>query len=540
MQFFPHEEREFFLLAYSAATTDTFRNRQTKGIRHLYRAGMRTMTTPRKGRHERYLVARYRWVPVALLVLISGCQIPPAQPSGCTPATANAPRHRVLMRQLLCDTGAEIAHHPLRAGRMMLAGEAAWLCSAGRGIFGKRLGMCLHGTPPPLCPCADGLDPALIETGLQPMAVQLYRDGGAALAVLEQLIDSAQCRIDVLMYIWEDDAVGRSIAERLAAAAAAGRRVRVLVDGGANLIFAPSPATDPLPDSLPSIPSRQEKPKTAGEVNGVVCWLAQQPGVELIRIRNPCAHFDHRKLVLIDGQAAWAGGRNFTQPGFFVRHDLSLTMQGPLVVSWQTMFENYWREQGGKPECIQPPASKTPVPPIVANAAGRLVENTPTHHSLRQALYHAIDHARHFVYLENPYLTDNGVIVKLARARRRGVDVRILFTIQSDTTSINHTNKVTANRLLAAGVRVYLYPGRIHTKAALVDGCWGYVGSGNFDLLSLYRNYELGVVFGPSPILDELYQMLFQPDFNPDWELHTPLPLTAADYVYEMLAAFFL
>jgi cardiolipin synthase len=504
------------------------------------------MTTQTKGRPERHPVAGQRWLPAALLLLlpsISACQTPPAQPSGCTPATVNAPRHRALTRQILCDTGAEIVHHPLRAGRTMLAGEAAWFCSAGRGIFGKRLGMCLHGMPPPLCPPqigGDGLDPALIETGLQPMAVQLYREGGAALAAVEQLIDSAQCRIDVLMYIWEDDAVGQGIAQHLAAAAAAGRRVRVLVDGGANLIFAPSPATDPLPGSPPTIPSRREKPKTAGEVNGAVCWLAHQPGVELIRIRNPCAHFDHRKLVLIDGQSAWSGGRNFTQPGFFVRHDLSLTMQGPLVGQLQEGFENYWLDQGGKPECSPASTGQAPVPPIVANAAGRLVENAPTNHSLRQALYHAIDHARSFIYLENPYLTDNGVIVKLARARRRGVDVRILFTIQSDTSSINHTNKVTANRLLAAGVHVYLYPGRVHTKAALIDGCWGYVGSGNFDLLSLYRNRELGVVFGPGPILEDLYQLLFQPDFNPDWELHSPLPLTAADCVYEMLAAFFL
>jgi cardiolipin synthase len=497
------------------------------------------MTLVTKHHHQRRVVSYCCALP-ALLLCISGCQLPPAQPSGCTPYTANTSRHRVLTRQILCDTGAEIVQHPLRAGRTLLAGEAAWFSSAGRGIFGKRLGMRLHGMPPQLCSYSDGFDPALIEPGLQPAAVQLYRDGGEALAALEQLIDSAQFRIDVIMFIWEDDAVGESIAHRLAAAAAANRRVRILVDGGANLIFAPSPATDPLPGSPPSVPSRQEKPKTAGEVNGAVCWLAHQPGVELIRIRNPCAHFDHRKLVLIDGKAAWAGGRNFTQPGFFVRHDISLTMQGPLVAQWQTMFENYWHEQGGKPECIRPQTGETPAPPIVANAAARLVENAPTHHSLRQSLYHAIDHANRFVYLENPYLTDNGVIVKLARARRRGVDVRILFTIQSDTSSINHTNKVTANRLLAAGVRVYLYPGRVHTKAALIDGCWGYVGSGNFDLLSLYRNHELGVVFGPGPILYDLNQVLFQPDFNPDWELHAPLPLTVADYAYEMMAAFFL
>ncbi|HTU20609.1 MAG TPA: phosphatidylserine/phosphatidylglycerophosphate/cardiolipin synthase family protein [Gemmataceae bacterium] len=494
------------------------------------------MTTQGRGRLDRHLVVRSSWLPAALL-LLSGCQVSPAKPSGCTPATADAKRSHVLARQILCDTGAEIVHHPLRAGRTVLADQAAWLGSASRGIFGKRLGMRLHAVPP-LCPCPEGIDPSLIEAGLQPAAVQLYRDGGEALGVLEQMIDSAQCSIDVIIYIWEEDALGWSVARHLAARASPTRRVRILIDGGANLIFAPSPATDPPPGAPPSTPSRQEKPKTAGEVNRVVCWLAQQPCVELVRIRNPCAHFDHRKLVLIDGRCAWAGGRNFTQPGFFVRHDLTFTMQGPLVAEWQTMFESYWREQGGKPACLPPcPAGK---PDLPANAEGYLVENAPTHHSLRRALYHAIDRARGFVYLENPYLTDNGVITKLARARRRGVDVRILFTIQSDSPSINHTNKVTANRLLAAGVRVYLYPGRVHTKAALVDGCWAYLGSGNFDLLSLHRNHELGVVFGPGPIIRDIDQVLFQPDFNPSWELHAPLPLTVQDYAYEILAAFFL
>lgn len=496
------------------------------------------MTTQARGREEYRLVTQICWLQAGLFVLlVCGCQTPPAQLSGCTLKTANANRDRVLLHQILRDTGAEIVHRPMQAGRIALADQAAWFGSIGRGIFGKRIAMRLHGLPPG-SPCPDGPDPASMETGLQPASVQLYRDGGAALAVLERMIDSAQARIDVLMYTWEDDAVGWDIARRLAAAAAANRRVRVLVDGGANLIFAPSPADDPPAPGSAASPSRRDKPKTAGEVNRVVCWLAQQPCVELVRIRNPCAHFDHRKLVLIDGQCAWAGGRNFTHTAFFVRHDISFTMQGPLVAEWQAVFETYWREQGGKPGCA--PDRLAGILDLPANAAGRLVENTPTQHSLRHALYHAIDQARSFVYLENPYLTDNGVITKLARARRRGVDTRIIFTIQSDTTSINHTNKVTANRLLAAGVRVYLYPGRVHTKAALIDGCWAYLGSGNFDLLSLHRNHELGVVFGSGPILSEINQVLFQPDLNPDWELHAPLPLTCQDYAYEMLAAFFL
>ena len=470
----------------------------------------------------------------ALLLLAAGCQAPPAEVGGCTPRSHTANRYGVLTRQVLCDTAEEIAYHPLRAGRIVVADEVGWFDSIGRGILGKRLAMRLHGASPSLPDCSVPLDPALLETNLQPAGVQLYRDGGTALAVLERLIDSASCRIDVLMYLWEDDPVGWEIAHHLAAWAAPGRRVRILIDGGANFTFVPQDATDSSAQSSSSPPT--ERLVTAGEANAVVCWLARQPGIEIVRIRNPFGHFDHRKLVLIDGQAAWAGGRNFSHAAFFVRHDVTFTLLGPLVAQLQEGFENYWRDQGGKPAC---PAATTP-PLAAANAAGRLVENTPTEHSLRHALYHALDHARRTVWMENPYFTDNGVICKLAQARRRGVDTRVVLTIRSDSQSISHANRVTTNRLLAAGVRVYLYPGRVHTKSAVVDGCWAYLGSGNFDLLSLRRNHELGVVFAPGPVIEELETTLFQPDFNPDWELHEPLPLTCADYYYEMLAALLL
>lgn len=471
----------------------------------------------------------------ALLMLVAGCQVPPAEVGGCTPRSHTANRYGVLTRQVLCDTAEEIAYHPLRAGRTVAADGVGWFASAGRGIVGKRLAMHLHGAPSSVSDRSTPLDPALLETNLQPAGVHLYHDGGAALAVLEQMIDSASCRIDVLMYLWEDDPVGWDIARHLAAWALPGRRVRILIDGGANFTFAPPTADSASCGDAPSSASA-DKRVMAGEANAVVCWLARQPGIELIRIRNPFAHFDHRKLVLIDGQAAWAGGRNFSHTAFFARHDVTFTLLGPLVGQLQEDFDHYWRDQGGKPACR---ATAAP-PQSAANAAGRLVQNTPTEHTLRHALYHALDHARRTVWMENPYFTDNGVISKLARARRRGVDARVVLTIQTDQASINHTNKVTANRLLAAGVRVYLYPGRVHTKSAVVDGCWAYLGSGNFDLLSLRRNHELGVIFGPGPIVNELEAVLFQPDFNPDWELHAPLPLTCEDFAYEMLAALFL
>jgi cardiolipin synthase len=129
---------------------------------------------------------------------------------------------------------------------------------------------------------------------------------------------------------------------------------------------------------------------------------------------------------------------------------------------------------------------------------------------------------------------------KLARARRRGVDVRVVLTLHDVSETVNRANRVTANRLLRAGVRVYLYPGMTHAKAASVDGRWAYLGTGNFDSLSLRRNRELGLAVGPGPVVRELEERLFGADLRPEWELTAPLPTGPCDYLDELLASLFL
>ena len=53
---------------------------------------------------------------------------------------------------------------------------------------------------------------------------------------------------------------------------------------------------------------------------------------------------------------------------------------------------------------------------------------------------------------------------------------------------IDRAVRVTVNRLLRIGVRVYMHPSTTHVKAASVDTRWAYLGTGNFDNLSLRRN----------------------------------------------------
>jgi cardiolipin synthase len=199
-------------------------------------------------------------------------------------------------------------------------------------------------------------------------------------------------------------------------------------------------------------------------------------------------------------------------------------------------FEEFWQEQGGKAGEPLPPAPPDPA----ADTSARLVRTRPMHRQLAEVLYCAVESAKDHIYVENPYFSDPRLLVGLALARRRGADVRVVMTIHGDCAALNCSNKVTANRLLRAGVRVYLYPTLTHVKAMTVDGCWAYVGTGNFDALSLRHNRELGLAVAAGPVIADLEKEVFLPDFRPEWELKEPLPVTASEYLCEALASIFL
>ncbi len=149
-----------------------------------------------------------------------------------------------------------------------------------------------------------------------------------------------------------------------------------------------------------------------------------------------------------------------------------------------------------------------------------------------------MDGARHHVYMENFTFCDGRMLYKLARARQRCVDVRVVLTLCATTEIVNRTNRVTVNQLLAAGIRVYAYPQMTHVKAAAVDGCWAYIGTGNFDPLSLRRNRELGLSVGPGPVVAEIEERIFHADFRPEWEVKEPLSISPRDWFSEVVSSF--
>lgn len=343
-------------------------------------------------------------------------------------------------------------------------------------------------------------DADLGEAGGPPTPARLTFLPGSepALRSLLGLIAGSRRRIDLMMYGWQDDPTGREVARALAARARAGVRVRLMVDRTGFLIHNPAAAADDrtfLDD------------------------LRATPNVSVIEPPGTFFRFDHRKLVIVDDRVAWSGSMILTDSSRRLWRNFNYLAEGPIVAQFVALFAVRWREQGGCPAGpLQPP------PPVEANATVRLVRTDVEARTLKRAVYHAVDHARRSITIENPYFSDEILTRKLIAARARGVDVRAILTVKGNLGTMNRFEAITANRLLRGGVRVYLYPGMTHVKALSADGVWSYIGTGNFDELSLRNNREVSLAIASPALAGELDRSLFGPDLAASRELTGPLP----------------
>jgi cardiolipin synthase len=130
----------------------------------------------------------------------------------------------------------------------------------------------------------------------------------------------------------------------------------------------------------------------------------------------------------------------------------------------------------------------------------------------------AIRRAERAIWVEQPYVSDDTLVNALVDARGRGVDVRVILPSRGDSRFMNSANLLAARALVKNGVRVYVYPGMTHVKAALYDG-WACLGSANFDKLSLRVNRETNVATSDPVFVGRLQQELFETDFARSREL---------------------
>jgi len=125
----------------------------------------------------------------------------------------------------------------------------------------------------------------------------------------------------------------------------------------------------------------------------------------------------------------------------------------------------------------------------------------------------AINAAERSVWLTAAYFVPtHQEKVALARAARRGVDVRLLLPSRNDSPASLAVQRSSYGRLLEAGVKIFERDGVIlHSKSMVVDGVWTVIGSSNFDHRSVLFNDEVdAVVLGNATALE--MENLFRSD----------------------------
>ena len=147
----------------------------------------------------------------------------------------------------------------------------------------------------------------------------------------------------------------------------------------------------------------------------------------------------------------------------------------------------------------------------------------------------AIARASQRIYIENAYFTSDDIILELAVARRRGIDVRVIIPDASDSGIIDRSNVSAMNTMLENGIRVLIYPGESHIKGAVYDG-WICLGSANFDQLSLRMNKEMNIATSSPVAVQAFIDKVIVPDFEKSVELKQPLPEKWSDFLMEMIA----
>ena len=289
-------------------------------------------------------------------------------------------------------------------------------------------------------------------------------------------IRAARHSVWLSTYIFETDPVGREFITAVAAAAARGVQVRVLVDGIGEWYSWPHPVR-----------------------------LLRHAGVRAARFLPPRFAMpmlslnlrNHRKLLIVDGETGFVGGMNIGGREVGKAHrrrmaDLHFKMRGPAVSQLAECFAADWQFAAGE---------TLTAPPMALPDAGRCVCRTITEgpdedtDKLLFVILGAISVAHRQVLIMTPYfIPPPELTAALQTAALRGVEVCLVLPERSNLRYVDWATRRWLPPLLERGVQVYLQPPPFsHTKLIVIDGAYAQIGSANIDPRSLRLNFEIAV-----------------------------------------------
>ena len=313
-----------------------------------------------------------------------------------------------------------------------------------------------------------GMSEAAGQTG---SAFRWLRSGEAALAAMLAAIGEARQSVRLETYMFKAGGIGDRFLQALLAASRRGVKVQVLADAFGSLGQSDS-YWQPLRDA-----------------GGEFRWF-NAPAWRGCR--------DHRKVLVVDGAAAFICGCNIA-PEYFGDgvargwRDLgmkstSTVLAGELAEGFDAMFQR----AEARPKRLHS-LRRARYDTQRSEETWQLLLSGPGwgHRRLKQRVAADIARAHDIRIISAYFLPTWRLHREIVRAARRGRPVRLILAGQSDVKTAQLATRWLYPRLLRAGVEIYEYQPQVLHAKLLVLGEVVYAGSANLDTRSLNINYEL-------------------------------------------------
>jgi len=349
--------------------------------------------------------------------------------------------------------------------------------------------------PAQLARLATTLDAWPPETATE---VRLYAGGDETYHDILEAIRSARHHVHCEYYIFEPDGAGTRIRDALAERARAGVKVRLLVDAVGS----------------PRLGRRFLAP-------------LRQAGARVARFNRPLigralrglANFrTHRKIVVVDGCVGFTGGVNVSDDhsraarGEAAWRDTHLRLEGAAVHGLQAAFLENWAFATRGRGALQGADFQACFPAVTRGGHWvQVVASGPDQeaHAIEALYFAAIAGARERLWITTPYFVPGEALTAaLASAALRGLDVRLLLPLRTDSFVVDAAGRTYHDALAAAGVKIHLFgPPMVHAKTMVVDRDLAIVGTANLDNRSLRLNFEVVVAVHGEPAASELARL---------------------------------
>jgi cardiolipin synthase len=316
-------------------------------------------------------------------------------------------------------------------------------------------------------------------------ALRLLTTGEEAYAELERRIRGARHSIHIATFILGRDDTGRRLVALLAARARAGLRVRLLLDSVGCMFL------------------HRGFVRAIRQAGGEVAWF--MPVWLFTSPRGSANLRNHRKIAVFDHCAAIVGGHNLAReymgPTPFRRRwrDFGAVIEGPAAALLNEVFIADWcfasRQPAGK---LQAEIDRANVVQTRGASELQVVASGPDvpGDPLYEGIIAMIQEAKHSLWIVTPYFLPDEVLLRSLLVKvHAGCAITLILPARSNHPVTDFARRHYVRTLRQAGVRVRLFEaGMMHSKAMIADDRVALLGSANFDLRSLFVNFEIGVL----------------------------------------------